>query len=118
MISYVLPYPPSTNGYWRSFRGRQIISAKGREYRKQGLAMIIEQGVPDCAVGKLSVTVDLYPPDKRQRDIDNGSKALFDLITHAGVWQDDSQVKRLVINMHEPDHEYRGTVTIQIRQIV
>ena len=30
----VLPYPPSINSYYRTFRGRMLISAKGREYRK------------------------------------------------------------------------------------
>lgn len=118
MNSYVLPYPPSANGYWRSFRGRQIISERGREYRKQGLAMIAEQGIADLMECALSVAIELYPPDKRRRDIDNGMKALLDLITHAGVWVDDSQIKRLAITMHDPDHEYSGTATIQIKPFI
>jgi Holliday junction resolvase RusA-like endonuclease len=34
MIEVTLPFPPSVNTYWRTFRGRMIISAKGREYRE------------------------------------------------------------------------------------
>jgi len=37
----------------------------------------------------------LCPPDLRRRDLDNCFKALFDALTHAGIWQDDSQVKQL-----------------------
>jgi crossover junction endodeoxyribonuclease RusA len=41
----------------------------------------------------------LYPPDAR-RDIDNYNKALFDALTHAGIWEDDSQVKRMLVEWH------------------
>jgi Holliday junction resolvase RusA-like endonuclease len=30
-------------------------------------------------------------------DIDNYNKALFDALTHAGIWEDDSQVKRMLV---------------------
>ena len=39
----------------------------------------------------------LYPPDQRRRDIDNYNKALFDALTLTGVWEDDSQVKRMLV---------------------
>ena len=39
----------------------------------------------------------LYPPDARRRDIDNYNKALCDALTHAGVWEDDSQAKRMLV---------------------
>ena len=34
---FELPWPPSVNGYWRTFRNRQIISKRGREYRANAL---------------------------------------------------------------------------------
>ncbi|WP_407065701.1 RusA family crossover junction endodeoxyribonuclease [Enterobacter kobei] len=43
------------------------------------------------------VEIILYPPDARRRDIDNYNKALFDALTHAGIWEDDSQVKRMLV---------------------
>ncbi|HAH9643406.1 TPA: RusA family crossover junction endodeoxyribonuclease [Escherichia coli] len=33
----------------------------------------------------------------RIRDLDNYNKALFDALTHAGVWEDDRQVKRMLV---------------------
>ena len=53
--------------------------------------------------GDLSLVVDLYPKDRRRRDIDAPLKALLDLLTHANVWHDDSQVKQLIVTMHAPD---------------
>ena len=44
-----------------------------------------------------AVEIILYPPDARRRDIDNYNKALFDALTHAGIWEDDSQVKRMLV---------------------
>jgi len=48
--------------------------------------------------GSLEVKVVLCPPDRRRRDEDNfAGKALFDALTHAGVWEDDSQIKRKIV---------------------
>lgn len=51
----------------------------------------------ESILGELSVDITLYPPDRRVRDIDNYLKAIFDGLTHALVWKDDSQVKELAI---------------------
>lgn len=45
----------------------------------------------------LQVEIVLFPPDNRIRDLDNYNKALFDALTHAGVWEDDRQVKRMLV---------------------
>ncbi|PDO81904.1 RusA family crossover junction endodeoxyribonuclease [Kosakonia sacchari] len=99
-----LPFPPSVNTYWRApnkgpLKGRHLISAAGRKYQSEACAAIIEQlrRLPKPSSEPASVEVILYPPDVRRRDIDNYNKALFDALTHAGVWEDDSQVKRLLV---------------------
>lgn len=99
-----LPFPPSVNTYWRApnkgpLKGRHLISAAGRKYQSDACAAIIEQlrRLPKPSREPASVEVILYPPDVRRRDIDNYNKALFDALTHAGVWEDDSQVKRLLV---------------------
>ena len=42
--------------------------------------------------GPVAVEIEAHMPDKRRRDLDNLLKGLFDALTHAGVWMDDSQV--------------------------
>ncbi|HAM9331842.1 TPA: RusA family crossover junction endodeoxyribonuclease [Escherichia coli] len=103
-MKLVLPFPPSVNTYWRvpnsgPLEGRHLISQKGREFQSAACAAIIEQlrKLPKPSSEYAAVEIILYPPDQRRRDIDNYNKALFDVLTHAGVWEDDSQVKRMLV---------------------
>jgi crossover junction endodeoxyribonuclease RusA len=64
--------------------------------------------------GRLSVTVDIYPPDRRKRDLDNVLKALFDGITHAGVWEDDSQIDEL--HVYRRDRVEHGLCIVEVEQ--
>jgi crossover junction endodeoxyribonuclease RusA len=92
-----LPFPPSVNGYWRSFRGRQIISAKGRQYRDDVQAVVLCHPRRQRFTGRLRVLAELWVPDKRRRDVDNSLKAILDSVTHAGLWDDDEQIDDLRI---------------------
>lgn len=106
-LKLVLPWPPSVNTYWRhpaitDKRGkvhvRHLISEKGRAYREEAGWHIKQQLAKLRMLSKVPlksyvyVKVALYPPDRRDRDTDNLPKALFDTLTHAGVWEDDEQV--------------------------
>jgi len=61
----------------------------------------------------VEVSVLLFPPDKRQRDLDNYLKALFDSLTHAGVWGDDSQIKRFNVEWGKQVKRGKAEITIQ-----
>ncbi len=65
--------------------------------------------------GRVAVKLELYPPDNRRRDIDNTLKCLFDSFTHAGVWEDDSQVKSLTVEM-EDALPPEGLVHVEVRK--
>lgn len=104
MMKLVLTFPPSVNTYWRApnkgpLAGRHLISAKGRAYQSAACVAIVEQLriLPKPSSSLASVEIVLYPPDERRRDIDNYNKALFDALTHAGIWEDDSQVRRMLV---------------------
>ena len=99
MMKLTLPFPPSVNTYWRNTRKGVLISASGRSFRSNALADIMEQlrRAPEPITVKGAVSVSLYPPDKRPRDLDNYLKAAFDSLTHAGVWVDDKQIKRFEV---------------------
>lgn len=93
-----LPYPPSVNHYWRHSRGRHYISDEGKEYRRHVAMLFIgeqDEHKHTTFTGRLAVTVTVYPPDKRRRDLDNTQKALLDALAFAGVYEDDSQIDDL-----------------------
>ncbi|MFQ1679186.1 RusA family crossover junction endodeoxyribonuclease [Pantoea dispersa] len=98
-MKLTLPFPPSVNTYWRNIRKGVLISASGRSFRSNALADIMEQlrRAPEPITVNVAVSVILYPPDKRPRDLDNYLKAAFDSLTHAGVWVDDKQIKRFTV---------------------
>lgn len=103
-MKLTLPFPPSVNSYWRApskgpLAGRHLISVKGRQFRVEALACVLEQlrRVPKAITGHVAVTINFYPPDRRIRDMDNYLKAPLDALTHAGVWLDDSQVKKMAL---------------------
>ena len=103
-MKLTLPFPPSVNAYWRSpnsgpLKGRILVSARGRAFQSEACAAIIEQlrRLPKPSSVPAAVEIVLFPPDARRRDIDNYNKALFDALTHAGIWEDDSQMKRMLV---------------------
>lgn len=91
MLRLELPYPPSINHYFRHFRGRTVISPAGRSFRRRVCWLLRSRGVR-LLTGRVRVSVDLYPPDHRTRDVDNAQKALLDALQHGGALFDDSQV--------------------------
>jgi len=103
-MKLTLPFPPCVNTYWRapnkgSLAGRHLVSAAGRKYQSEASAAIVEQlrRLPKPSTAPAVVEIVLFPPDQRRRDLDNYNKALFDALTHAGVWEDDSQVKKMLV---------------------
>ncbi|BBR20120.1 hypothetical protein WP3S18E05_16000 [Klebsiella sp. WP3-S18-ESBL-05] len=118
-MQLVLPFPPSVNTYWRApnkgpLAGRHLVSAEGRKYQSAACAAIIEQlrRLPKPSTEQAAVEITLYPPDARRRDLDNYNKALFDALTHAGVWEDDSQVKRMLVEWGPVVPKDRVEITI------
>lgn len=93
---YQLDYPPTVNTYWRMVGHKVLISAKGREYRAAVADDVLQAGRVKFD-GPVTFKAVMHPPDKRARDLDNTLKALLDSLTHAGVMQDDKQVRRIEI---------------------
>lgn len=110
-----LPWPPTVNQYWRSLgRGRVVLSQKAREYKKAVKDTVLAHHANLGLSCPISIAVALHPPSKHRRDIDNYCKGLLDALTAAGVWQDDRQVKRLLVEMQEPTSG--GRVDIILRE--
>ncbi|AYO37651.1 RusA family crossover junction endodeoxyribonuclease [Serratia sp. P2ACOL2] len=101
-MNLTLPFSPRVNGYWRSpnkgsSRGRTLVSERGRAFQAEAIAQVMKQlrRRPKPISADISVAVVFYPPTKARRDLDNFFKALFDAMTQAGVWLDDSQIKHI-----------------------
>lgn len=113
---FTLPWPPSINGYWRNFKGRQIISKRGRDFRARVIEHMQSIGLYDEKLSQqLSVSLNLNPPTLRSYDIDNFTKAVFDGLTHAHFWLDDSQVSELRITKGEKVKD--GSVIVKVYTI-
>jgi len=111
-----LPWPPSMNHYWRRVGNRTLISREGRRYR-EAVVMVCRMQRVERIEGRLAVQVVAYPPDRRRRDLDNLQKALLDALEHAGVYDDDSQIDRLLIERGEWMCE-GGRVEVWVRKKV
>jgi crossover junction endodeoxyribonuclease RusA len=96
-LEIMLPWPPSVNTYWRMVNGRMLISKDGRDYRKNVADQIEKQRAQKHFDGPLRLTVEAHRPDNRRRDLDNLLKATLDSLAHAGVYEDDSQIRDLRI---------------------
>ena len=97
-----LPWPPSVNHYYRHVGPRVLISRDGRKYRELVTTLVNRNGFRPFQ-GRISLRAEFYPPDRRRRDLDNvGGKVLLDTLQAAGLFKDDSQIKRILLEMHEP----------------
>lgn len=106
-LAFALPYPPSSNTYWRHIilggkhkkaRAHTLISEGGREYRVKVIEALRAQKVPRGALkGRLSIHVIAYPPDRRRRDLSNLWKGMLDAIVLAGVIADDGDTDKETI---------------------
>lgn len=97
MIQITVAWPPSVNRYWRQFQGRMIISAEGRKYREAIIQQVFIEGLVKRLTGDLRVTIEAFRPDERRRDLDNLLKSTLDALAHAGLYEDDSQIRDLRI---------------------
>ena len=107
-IILYLPWAPTVNSYYKHIggsgrRGTGVyISKSGRAFRaevEREVAEQIKSVDPGLLPLQYSIAMDvfLFPPDRRQRDLDNHMKALQDALTQCGFWMDDSQIDQLKI---------------------
>ena len=108
-IEFELPFPPSSNTYYRSVRMGQscrvLLSKRGREYKEEVKKIMFYKrkkfGLP--VEGRLFVGVRLHAPNRRKFDIDNRIKPLLDAMSvpFGGVYEDDEAIDRLLVTRHE-----------------
>lgn len=131
VLILTLPWGPSVNHYKRI--GRLIKTRTGKTYQQRvnspaTIAYFYQVFMRAKATmhpewlkiaGNETTTfqldVNLYPPDKRIRDIDGPLKVLIDSLVHAHVINDDSQITRLVVQ--KMDKIGQGQVIVRIQEL-
>ena len=91
-MKLVLPIPPANNRYYRHAGGRTYLSGEARRYKSLVAGARL---VNETITGPVSITISVYARDKRRRDLDGYPKAIFDALTFAKIWNDDSQVDEM-----------------------
>jgi crossover junction endodeoxyribonuclease RusA len=77
------------------------MSKAGREYKQAVAEYVSCNDFPKMGSVRLSISMVVWPRDKRVFDIDNRIKSVLDSLQDAGLFDDDSQVDELSI--------YRGS---------
>lgn len=96
-----LPWPPSVNSIWRQYRGRTILSKKGRAFFAGAAPMAAQSGVKVSGPYRLHITATR--PDKRRRDIGNLEKVISDALVKGGVVDDDCLCVSITIQWADAD---------------
>lgn len=114
-ISYELPWPPSVNALWRMGRGKWYMTKEAKNYKDAVYYIVTLLKAPNFdSKQRLSLTILAYPPDKRKRDIDNLVKIVGDSLQAAKVFEDDSQIDRLLVERKEVRKEGRIEVLLEV----
>lgn len=88
-----LPYPPSMNRYWRRAGRHMHLSTEAKQYRE---VVIKQLEGSEPLTFRLAMRIQMFPPDRRRRDIDNIQKPVLDALQHAGAYIDDEQIDWLL----------------------
>lgn len=101
-MTFVLPWPPTTNHLYTVARGRKIKTQRARDYAYEvGIEVVRHLKANPLwrlptSTDRLKVTLDMYPPDRRRFDVANKEKALVDAVAYA-LGFDDSQIDELTL---------------------
>jgi crossover junction endodeoxyribonuclease RusA len=113
-MTFSLPFPPSVNHYWMRGGRFTYLSAEGKRYRRDVVSILGAARLGEPLRCRLAVEVVLHAPDNRRRDLDNfGGKALLDALQHGGLYADDSQIDRLVVERGEVRKGGEAVVTVR-----
>ena len=106
MIS--LPYPISTNRYWRSMRGRMVRSKEATAYKKVAAMAARYAGHLKPLTGPVEINIAFHPKRTKKGaassvrlDLDNAIKVALDSMNGI-VFEDDKQVERLTAVLSDP----------------
>lgn len=110
----ILPWPPTGNTATRHANGAHYLTEEHKAYRRTVAELVRGMRLPTL-IGRLQVHVTFAPPDRRRRDLDNAWKVVGDALQHAGLYEDDAAIDRLLLERNVP--LMRGSVCVVARAI-
>ncbi len=95
-------------------KGYVIVSEEARDYKSwvKDIALFYKRPILN---GRLAICIDVYPPDKRARDLDNLLKITLDSLESAKFFENDSQIDKII--MERKEREKGGKITVTIKEI-
>lgn len=121
-INVNLPWPPSVNHYWFTVAckggGRLVLGKAGRVFRDKVLEAIADANLmPIGEDRRLAISINVFEPDRRRRDLDNLLKPTLDALQYAGTFPDDSQIDFIQISRSGIPKETGGRLQVQIVEL-
>lgn len=107
-----VPFPPSVNTYWGFCGSQRFLTDKAKSFKKDIFYLYQASKHEGFGTARLQVCIELFPPDRRIRDIDNYVKSLLDALCQAGIFVDDEQIDHLNVVRKEIFKQGKTLVTI------
>lgn len=117
MIKINLPYPPTVNHYWGQRGKIRFLTAKARQFRDDVITEVVSNKLDNNLACDLEMWVELTPPDRRKRDIDNTLKPILDALEHANVYTNDVLIKKLHVVKKDFDGKDNAKSVIKIQEM-
>ena len=102
----------SINKYYRSWKGKVLISKDGREFKKRIMLLL---GNCEKVYGKIELFITLYFKDNRKRDVDNYAKVLIDCLKN-NLFEDDDMIYKL--HMEKKIGQEEEKICIEIKEFI
>lgn len=124
-VELTLPYPPSGNRQSRTGNGVHYTPEEVKRFREEVAGIALACGVRTALEGRLEGSMVLHPKRPirwkpgselpRALDLDNAWKTTADAMQAAGVFLNDRQFRRVVLEYGEPVPG--GCVVVTIRRM-
>ena len=97
VCAFSMPYPPSVNGMYNRSPHGVFVKEKVKQYKKE-VYFTLRNKIICFEDASVFLDISIYPPDKRERDIDNILKVTFDCIQLLTIVNRDSQIQDLAVH--------------------
>lgn len=117
---YVFPWPPSLNSLYCQGKthGQKFLTKAGKEY-KEKVKYLHANDDMNAINYPCRVRIELFPPNRAIRDLDNYPKPVLDGVKYVELIEDDSIFTKMVVIKNPPSVKYNaGLVLVTIKEDV